>query len=67
VRIVPAQVKIALKLAGVKKKRQVSQKQLATLARFKFTARQRPASIILRRTTLATLGVRRFQNGSEEI
>jgi len=33
------QVKIAMKLAGVKKKRQVSEKQLATLARFHFTPR----------------------------
>jgi hypothetical protein len=35
----PAQVKIALKLAGVKRKRQISQKQLATLARFRFAPR----------------------------
>jgi hypothetical protein len=36
----PDQVKIALKLAGVKRKRQVSPKQLATLARYRFTPRQ---------------------------
>jgi hypothetical protein len=36
----PDQVKIALKLAGVKRKRQVSLKQLATLARFRFAPRQ---------------------------
>jgi hypothetical protein len=36
----PAQVKIALKLAGVKRKRQVSPKQMATLARFRFSPRQ---------------------------
>jgi len=34
------QVKIALKLAGVKRRRQVSQKQLAALARFRFAPRQ---------------------------
>lgn len=31
------QVKIAFRLAGVKRKRQMSQKQMATLARFRFT------------------------------
>jgi len=36
----PAQVKIALKLAGVKKTRQVSQMQAAMLARFRFTPRR---------------------------
>lgn len=36
----PSQVKIALKLAGVKRRRQVSQKQLATLARFHYSPRQ---------------------------
>jgi len=34
------QVKIALRLAGVKKKRRMSEKQIASLARFKFTPRQ---------------------------
>jgi hypothetical protein len=36
----PEQVKIALKLAGVKRRRQISQKQMATLARFRFAPRQ---------------------------
>jgi hypothetical protein len=36
----PDQVKIALKLAGVKRTRQVSQEQLATLARFRFAPRK---------------------------
>ena len=36
----PDQVKIALKLAGVKCKRQVSPEQLATLARFRFITRK---------------------------
>jgi len=36
----PAEAKIALKLAGAKRKRQVSPEQLATLARFRFTPRQ---------------------------
>jgi hypothetical protein len=36
----PEQVKIALRLAGVKKQRRVSEKQMAALARFKFTPRQ---------------------------
>jgi hypothetical protein len=36
----PDQVKIALKLAGVKKKRQISQKQAATLRQFSFIPRQ---------------------------
>jgi hypothetical protein len=35
----PDQVRIALRLAGVRKKRQVSEKQMASLARFKFTPR----------------------------
>ena len=33
-------IKIAIKLAGVKRQRQMSQKQVATLARFSFTPRQ---------------------------
>jgi hypothetical protein len=36
----PDQVKIALKLAGVRRKRRLSPKQAATLTRFKFTPRQ---------------------------
>jgi hypothetical protein len=36
----PDQVKIALKLAGIKRKRQVSQEQLATLARYRFSPRK---------------------------
>jgi hypothetical protein len=36
----PDQVKIALKLAGIKRKRQVSQEQLATLARYRFCPRK---------------------------
>jgi hypothetical protein len=36
----PDHVKIALKTAGVKRKRQVSPKQLATLARYRFAPRQ---------------------------
>lgn len=36
----PAQVNIALKLAGVKRKRKLSPKQMATLTRFKFSPRQ---------------------------
>ncbi|MGA7766026.1 MAG: hypothetical protein WCA27_07340 [Candidatus Sulfotelmatobacter sp.] len=36
----PDQVKIALKLAGVKRKRQISPAQAATLARFQFIPRQ---------------------------
>jgi len=34
------QVKIALKLAGVKRKRRISSEQAATLARFRFIPRQ---------------------------
>jgi len=36
----PEQVKIALKLAGVKRKRRISPEQADTLTRFKFTPRQ---------------------------
>jgi hypothetical protein len=36
----PDQVKIAIRLAGVKRKRKISPKQAATLARFQFAPRQ---------------------------